>query len=85
MQLTIEEAAKQKLLKDAGISVPKSLYTSKILNSKDIGAEACFIENGLGTKLIESWHKQHPIIHTWLLLSSLSICFLSAIFFIIPK
>lgn len=84
MQLTIEEAAKKKLLKDAGISVPKSLYTSKILNN-EIGIEACYIENGLGDKLVESWNKQHPIIHTWLLLSSISICFLSALFFIIPQ
>lgn len=26
--------------------------------------------------------EQHPIIHTWLVLSSLSICFMSAFFFI---
>jgi hypothetical protein len=83
MQLTIEEAAKKKLFKDAGISVTKSHYTSKILNN-EIGIEACCYENNLGTKLVESWNKQHPLIHTWLLLSSMSICFLSALFFIIP-
>ena len=84
MQLTIEEAAKKKLLKDAGVSVPKSLYTSKILNN-EIGIETCFNKNNLKTNIIESWNKQHPIIHTWLLLSSISICFLSALFFIIPQ
>ncbi len=30
------------------------------------------------------WNEQHPIIHAWFLLSSISICFLSAILFIIP-
>lgn len=34
--------------------------------------------------LRELWNEQHPLIHTWFLLSSLSICFMSAIFFIFP-
>lgn len=34
--------------------------------------------------LIDMWNKQHPIIHTWFLLSSISICCMSALFFINP-
>ncbi len=36
-----------------------------------------------GLSLKQLWAEQHPIMHTWFLLSSLSICFLSALLFII--
>ena len=32
----------------------------------------------------EVWNKQHPIIHTWFLLSSISICCVSALFLMCP-
>lgn len=34
--------------------------------------------------LRDLWREQHPIIHTWFLLSSLSICFISALFLMAP-
>lgn len=30
------------------------------------------------------WNEQHPIITTWFVLSSVSICFMSALFLIAP-
>lgn len=83
MQLTVAEAAKNKLLKDAGMTVPSSTYTSKILG-KDIDIDSSYNTQIAGNVLVEIWNKQHPVMHTWLVLSSISICFLSALFFIIP-
>jgi len=56
----------------------KNTY-AKALNS-EFDLKSCYCsENPIQNILSE----QHPIINTWLVLSSLSICFLSAIFFII--
>lgn len=82
MPLTIEDAAKSKILKDAGITKPKGLYATKAAIN-DIELEKFYSSNKIGVALIESWNKQHPLIHTWLLLSCVSICFLSALFFVI--
>lgn len=82
MPLTIEDAAKSKILKDA-VTKPKALYASKIA-APDIEIQNFYADNRIGVVLIDSWNKQHPLIHTWLLLSSVSICFLSALFFVIP-
>lgn len=65
------------------ISVPslsdiKNTYV-KALNSELDLASCPFNANPIHNILNE----QHPIINTWLLLSSISICFLSAILFII--
>lgn len=83
MPLTIEDAAKSKILKDAGMTKPKTMYSTKIAYP-DIEIESLYGNNRIGVVLFESWNKQHPLIHTWLLLSSVSICFLSALFFVIP-
>lgn len=65
------------------ISVPKSFYAGKILD-KEIELNQAYYNNDIGTILMDSVQKQHPLINTWLVLSSISICFLSALFFIIP-
>lgn len=83
MQLTIADAAKNKLLKDAGMSIPDSI-SAKHIFGKEYEHEAIALQGTMDNVLVELWHKQHPLMHTWLLLSSVSICFLSAIFFIIP-
>lgn len=82
MPLTIEDAAKSKILKDA-VTRPKALYASKIATA-DLEIQNFYTNNKIGVVLMESWNKQHPLIHTWLLLSCVSICFLSALFFVIP-
>ncbi|MBP7212036.1 hypothetical protein KBA27_04300 [bacterium] len=39
-------------------------------------------EKSLSVK--DLWEDQHPLIHTWFLLSSVSICFISAVFLMTP-
>lgn len=70
-------------LRDAVVTVP---FASDVKNTcakanlgTDIDLAPCFQSN----TLIQIWNEQHPIIHTWLLLSSVSICLLFAVFFII--
>lgn len=65
------------------ISIPslsniKNTYV-KALNSELELTACCSNENPIQNILSE----QHPIINTWLLLSSISICFLSAVLYII--
>jgi len=84
MQLTVNEAQNAKTIKDAAVSIPKSFYTGKILG-KEIELDTCISNDSLGTALINSLQHQHPLINAWLILSSVSICFLSALFFVIPK
>ncbi len=72
----------QKSNKIKEITVPKSFYAGKILD-KEIKIESNYYDTGLTSVIVDSWNKQHPLMHTWLLLSSVSICFLSAIFFIV--
>lgn len=81
MHFTIEESAKSEISKNSIMSIPKSLYASKILG-KDIEMDSCYCANSSEHALLELWNKQHPLIHTWLVLSSISICFLFALFFI---
>lgn len=83
MTLTIEQAAKNKILKDAGINATSPIYSSKVTNN-DTFTDTCYIASDFRFDIFEYWNKQHPVIHSWLLLSSVSICFLSAIFFMIP-
>jgi len=84
MLISSKEAVKSTSLKKLGMSIPNSLCASKIfyndLDLETIRNNDCFS----GSVLSSIWDKQHPLIHTWLLLSSISICFLSALFFIIP-
>ena len=83
MQFIIEETTQPNVLKNSVMSIPNSL--SGTVLSKNIETEACYcIDNFHKNLLMTLWNKQHPLIHTWLLLSSISICFLSALFFIFP-
>lgn len=87
MQFKLEEAVKSdslevKTLKNSAISVPNSLYASKVFGG-DLEIDKCYCPSSQGGALIEMWNQQHPLIHTWLVLSSVSICFLSALLFII--
>ncbi len=84
MRLVIDGAQKPRTLNDSAMTVPKSIYASKILAER-IELEPCTVESGIGHSLMQSLHQQHPIINTWLLLSSVSICFLSALFFVLPQ
>jgi hypothetical protein len=80
MQLTGDKVLKSDGLKISGISVPKSIYANKIFG-KDLELEPC--SRGCENTFTELWNNQHPLIHTWLILSTISICFLSAFLFII--
>lgn len=84
MLITTREAAKSTNLKKLGMTIPNSLCASKIFTN-DIDIESVHNIDGYSASVISNiWDKQHPLIHTWLLLSSISICFLSALFFIFP-
>lgn len=83
MQFILEKGAKPKTLGDSAISIPNSIYTSKIFG-KDLDINYCYSSNNTENILSKLLTKQHPLIHTWLVLSSISICFLSALFFIFP-
>lgn len=81
MQFMIEDAMKPRTLKESAISVPNSIYMSKVLG-KDIEVNAGYYEDRVHKNALkEMWSKQHPLIHTWLVLSSISICFLSALLY----
>lgn len=82
MQFTSENAVKTDVLKKSLVSVPSSFNTGKILG-ENVDINANYMENS-ENPFKGLWDKQHPLIHTWLLLSSISICFLSALFFIAP-
>ena len=82
MQFVKEEAVKSRSLRDVAVSIPNSIYFSKVsLNDIEMDNYCC--AGGIGQNaLFEIWNKQHPLIHTWLILSSISICFLFAFFFV---
>lgn len=82
MPFTIAEA-QPKTLKNSTMTLPKSLYATNILG-KGVEADAGYCVNTSNNSLLALWNNQHPLIHTWLLLSSISICFLSALFFVFP-
>lgn len=74
----------KRLVRDAVVSVPfandvKNICAKTALN-QDMDITACFPDSNTLTRI---WNEQHPIINTWLLLSSISICLLFAVFFII--
>lgn len=81
MQFTMEESAKPKVLRDSAMSIPKSIYANKIASS-ELEIEPCYCSDGAGNVLLNIWGKQHPLIHTWLVISSVSICFLFVLFFV---
>lgn len=83
MQKTIQNCASKNTIKKAMISIPSSFNTGKILNDT-IDINAGYVEV-LENPIKGMWNKQHPLIHTWLVLTSASIFLLSAIFFITPQ
>lgn len=82
MQITLEDVVNRKTPKNSMMSIPSSFNAGKILG-ESISINSQYEEIS-ANPLKGLWDKQHPIIHTWLLLSSISIFFLSAIFFISP-
>lgn len=80
MRLLGDKVVTSDNLKKANISIPKSIYGTNIFG-KDLEVEPCYCANN--NTLSELWNNQHPLIHTWLILTSVSICFLSALLFII--
>lgn len=82
MQFTTEETAKSKVLKNSVTSIPKSLYSSKIFGN-ELELDSCYCVNMNQNAILNLLSKQHPLIHTWLFLSSISICFIFALFFIL--
>lgn len=81
MQYTIDKVVKPKVLRDSMISIPSSIYINKPLD-KNLEIDSGYCRTESENILAGIWNKQHPLIHTWLVLSSVSICFLSALFFI---
>lgn len=81
MKFVLEER-KAETLRSSAVSVPNSLYTTKIFG-KDIEIDTLYNKSNENNPFIDLWNNQHPLMHTWLVLSSISIFFLSAIFFIV--
>lgn len=83
MQTIKREVSVSKTLKESATSIPGSIYASKIFG-KDIKLENnCCAQNLFDATFSTIWGKQQPLIHAWLVLSCVSICFLSALLFII--
>lgn len=81
MQFIIEDAVKSRTLKDSAMTIPNSLYTSKMLE-KNFEVNAGYFDlKAHKNTLIDMWDKQHPLIHTWLVITSTSICLLSALLY----
>lgn len=75
----IAEKTKTMSLRESAMSIP---FTSKIAGS-GISTDAGYVSGSIQKNAIMAiWGKQHPLIHAWFVLSSVSICFLSALFFI---
>lgn len=81
MQFKIEEVINTEVTKKSSVSVPNSLQANKIF-VKDIEVDRVYY-SGDSNSFVEVWQQQHPLIHTWLVLSPISICFLFALLFII--
>ncbi len=83
MQIRTEEITTPKTKNASLASTPNTLYASKILsNDIEIDNTYCHDITYAGS-LSEMWSQQHPLINTWLILSSVSICFLTALLFLI--
>lgn len=77
MQLTKD--TKSNLLGNSVVSIPNSLCATKIFAK----ASDAQVRKENDTLISILWNNQHPLIHTWLLLSSVSICLLFTVFFVI--
>ena len=83
MKTITEKTKTLKNMNNSLASTPNTLYASKVLG-KDIEIDNNhFIDTPYMNSLGKMWNQQHPVIHTWLVLSSISICFLSALLFIL--
>lgn len=80
MQIAKKNVSKKEAISKSLVSKPDSIYSHKVF-SKDLEMEPCFCVNE--NAFAELWNNQHPLIHTWLILTSISICCLSALLFII--
>lgn len=83
MQLTIDEARKGVKLKDIAVSVPKSIYSGKILGKDATFDNYCFQDCSCEVQLNQMWTQQHPLILAWLVFSLVSIGFLFPLLFVI--
>ena len=81
MQTKID-GEKVKTIKDISVSIPKNIYSSKISALECETGNIYTTMNTQGSLIFKALHRQHPLISTWLVLSSVSICFLSALLFI---
>ena len=82
MKTRTGEIITPKTFNNAMATTPNSLYTSKIFG-KDLEIENNYTTDASSATFSEMLSQQHPLINTWLVLSSISICFLSALLFII--
>lgn len=74
---------KPKTIKDISVSIPKDICSSKnfTLNCETNNIFATIeTQDGL---IFQMLNQQHPLINIWLILSSVSICFLFGLLFII--
>lgn len=72
-------------LRNAAMSIPKSICVQEITQNLESDISFCKDQfNFTKSSFKELLNTPHPLIHTWLLLSTISICFLSALFFIFP-
>lgn len=74
------------VLRSSMVSIPKTITSS--ITPQEMDAEVALLNDDFrlsGSSFFEILNKQHPIMHTWLLLSSCLICCLSALLFIIPR
>ena len=82
MRVDVKENSSKGTLKDSAVSIPKSIYASKIFG-KDVELNNCNCLDAVEESSFSNIFKhQHPLIHMWLFLSSISICVLSALLFI---
>lgn len=82
MKFVLEEAVKPRVLRDSAMSIPKSAYSNK-MPENELEIDSCYCIDSAENALMNLFTKQHPLIHTWLVLSSVSICFLFVLFFIV--
>lgn len=79
MQFVDEKAVIQQSRKKSLVSIPDSI-DSRVFCKKTDAESRDYLDKNVFAKL---WNNQHPLIHTWLILTSASIFFLSAFLFVI--
>ncbi|MDD3436585.1 MAG: hypothetical protein PHC64_05480 [Candidatus Gastranaerophilales bacterium] len=80
MQLTGEKLVMSEVLKKSAVTMPEEFYGDTVFE-RSSEKKSFYTENE--NTIAEIWNNQHPLIHTWLILSSISICFLSAFLFMV--